>query len=121
MSKSKEQSKRGLIPMSDIDDEARELAVAWVGNFPGRHGSIMPDIAQKQKLASDVMNYAQDRILIRSKQYQDKIGEQIVVIEEMTVTIAKLKQENAQVGELESEVQRLKSLVKQVQALTQSV
>ena len=40
------------IPMSDITDEARELAVRW--------GENMKDdfIAQKHKLASDIMNYA---------------------------------------------------------------
>ena len=46
-----------LIPMSEITDEAREIAVAWVDGYtPG--GSIYPEIAQIQKLASDIMNYA---------------------------------------------------------------
>lgn len=41
-----------LIPMSEITDEAREIAVEW--------GANMKDdfITQKQKLASDIMNYA---------------------------------------------------------------
>ncbi len=41
-----------LIPMNDISTEARLLAVAW--------GENMQDdfILQKQKLASDIMNYA---------------------------------------------------------------
>jgi len=41
-----------LIPMSEITDEAREIAVRW--------GDNMKDdfIAQKHKLASDIMNYA---------------------------------------------------------------
>ncbi len=46
-----------LIPMSEITDKARDIAVAWVENYTP-HGSIMPEIAQKQKLASDIMNYA---------------------------------------------------------------
>jgi hypothetical protein len=43
-----------LIPMSEITDEARELAVLW--------GSNMKDnfITQKHKLASDIMNYANE-------------------------------------------------------------
>ncbi len=40
------------IPMSEITDEARQIAVRW--------GENMKDdfIAQKHKLASDIMNYA---------------------------------------------------------------
>ncbi len=42
-----------LIPMSEITDEAREIAVAWGDEyFPG---IAMPE---KHKLASDIMNYA---------------------------------------------------------------
>lgn len=42
-----------LIPMSDIDPEAREIAVKWCEAF-------IPGFAleQKHKLASDIMNYA---------------------------------------------------------------
>ena len=41
-----------IIPMDEISDEAREIAVRW--------GTNMKDnfISQKQKLASDIMNYA---------------------------------------------------------------
>jgi hypothetical protein len=40
-----------LIPLSEIDDLARDIAVEW--------GDNMKDdfIAQKHKLASDIMNY----------------------------------------------------------------
>ena len=41
-----------LIPMSEISDEARELAVLWSENM------IDDFITQKHKLASDIMNYA---------------------------------------------------------------
>lgn len=43
-----------LIPLSDITDEARKIAVAW--------GEAMSDdsIMNKHKLASDIMNYAKN-------------------------------------------------------------
>lgn len=40
------------IPMSEIDDEARLLALRWADNMEDKF------IAQKHKLASDFMNYA---------------------------------------------------------------
>jgi len=40
-----------LIPMSEIDDEARLIAVRW-------HESATDWIGDKHKLASDIMNYA---------------------------------------------------------------
>src|SRR3954467_584619 len=42
-----------LIPLSDITDEAREIAVLWGDEY-------FPGIAmqEKHKLASDIMNYA---------------------------------------------------------------
>jgi hypothetical protein len=43
-----------LIPMMDITDEARLLAVAWVEGYEAQG----MDIPGKQKLASDIMNYA---------------------------------------------------------------
>jgi hypothetical protein len=43
-----------LIPMSDIDDEAREIAVRWVENYQ----PMGFDLPNKHKLASDIMNYA---------------------------------------------------------------
>jgi hypothetical protein len=41
-----------LIPMSEISDEARKLAVAWM------ECEDKDWIGQKHKLASDIMNYA---------------------------------------------------------------
>jgi uncharacterized protein YecE (DUF72 family) len=46
-----------LIPMSEITEGAKAIAVAWVENYTP-NGSIMPEIAQKHKLASDIQNYA---------------------------------------------------------------
>lgn len=43
-----------LINMCDITDEARLLAVAWVDGYEYQG----MDIPGKQKLASDIMNYA---------------------------------------------------------------
>lgn len=40
-----------LIPMKDIDDEARIIAVRW-------HENATDWIGDKHKLASDIMNYA---------------------------------------------------------------
>lgn len=45
-----------LIPMSDITDEARILAVRWVEGYEPE-GII--NLEQKHKLASDIMNYAE--------------------------------------------------------------
>ena len=46
-----------LIPMKDIDDEARELAVTWFESDVKE----MNWIGDKHKLASDIMNYAKKR------------------------------------------------------------
>lgn len=40
-----------LIPMKDIDPEARKIAVRW-------HENATNWIGDKHKLASDIMNYA---------------------------------------------------------------
>lgn len=43
------------IAMSDIDPEARRIALAWMEGF---EDWMKTDIAHKVKLASDIMNYA---------------------------------------------------------------
>lgn len=48
-----------LIPTCDIKEETRKLAVAWVDGLPTKYSTVMPAIAQKQKLASDIQNYAE--------------------------------------------------------------
>lgn len=62
-----------LIPMEEITDEARELAVIW--------GENMKDdfIAQKHKLASDIMNYARRYHEQLDKKSQS--GKRIVITE----------------------------------------
>jgi hypothetical protein len=66
-----------LISMSDISEEARELAVAWGGD------SGMDWIGDKHKLASDIMNYARRsnkelvgalEQLVQLKKWKDKNG-----------------------------------------------
>lgn len=42
-----------LIPFSEIDDDARRIAVAWVEQY----GTMGFDLENKHKLASDIMNY----------------------------------------------------------------
>jgi hypothetical protein len=61
-----------LIPMSDITDEAREIAKAWYDGV-----SEMNDIREKHKLASDIMNYAKNQIPTdeeSEKWYEENIG-----------------------------------------------
>lgn len=48
-----------LIPSSDIESEARMLAVAWVEGYE-KMGVI--ELEQKHKLASDFMNYARHKL-----------------------------------------------------------
>jgi hypothetical protein len=43
-----------LIPLTDITDQAREIAVAWIEGYE----PMGFDLQQKHKLASDIMNYA---------------------------------------------------------------
>lgn len=44
-----------LIPMKDITDEARDIAVMWIEGY--KPAGII-NLEQKHKLASDIMNYA---------------------------------------------------------------
>jgi hypothetical protein len=45
-----------LIPMTDIDDEARDIAVIWAAHVN------LKWIGDKHKLASDIMNYANKQV-----------------------------------------------------------
>jgi hypothetical protein len=49
---------KNFIPLSDITDEARNIAVAWVENYE----PMGFDIEQKHKLASDIMNYSNQQL-----------------------------------------------------------
>lgn len=56
-----------LIPMSEITDEARSIAVSWVENYE----PMGFDIQQKHKLASDIMNYAASQCAAKDAQISD--------------------------------------------------
>jgi hypothetical protein len=80
-----------LIPLDDIDKEAREIAVAWIENYKGPGMTIMPDIAQKQKLASDIINYANKRVLIRTEQYRNEITQLVTELEQLRERVKQLQ------------------------------
>lgn len=44
-----------IVPILEIDDQAKQIAIAWVENYKPSGGF---EISQKHKLASDLMNYA---------------------------------------------------------------
>lgn len=56
-----------LIPMSEIDDEAREIAVRWA------EGNGYDWIGDKHKLASDIVNYATKQMALFAE-WIDKSG-----------------------------------------------
>lgn len=62
-----------LIPFLEITDKAREIAVAWVENYTP-YGSTLPEIAQKHKLASDIMNYAKEENAALTQQVEELTG-----------------------------------------------
>jgi len=55
-----------LIPFNEITDQARDIAIAWVENDFA--GSPL-ELAAKHKLASDIMNYSNNRLA----EYQNKL------------------------------------------------
>lgn len=69
-----------LIPMSDITDEARQIALEWMNGFDEWMKS---DIKEKQKLASDIMNYhrKQTEWIDVKKQKPDPDQEVLVVLD----------------------------------------
>lgn len=61
-----------LIPMTDITDEARKIAVSWM------ECNDKDWIGQKHKLASDIMNYAENYHKNKiAKRNKDLFGEDI--------------------------------------------
>ena len=82
-----------LIPLSDIDEEAKQIAIAWVENWKGPNSTVMPDIAQKQKLASDIINYTQKRILIRVEQCTKEIDKLLETKESLLAELDKKKKQ----------------------------
>lgn len=75
-----------LIPLDEITDFARKIAVAWCDGFESDLGI---QIEQRHKLASDIMNYAQVVNLTLSESNLEKDKE-----------IERLKEENKELGEL---------------------
>ena len=60
-----------LIPMKDIDDEARMLAVRWVESEVKKLNNIW----DKQKLASDFMNYARRKMESKAALIKELLAE----------------------------------------------
>lgn len=58
-----------LIPFTEIDEEARNIAVLWIENYR----PMGFDIQQKHKLASDIINYANQQLA----EYKAKVLAQI--------------------------------------------
>jgi len=52
------ETKFPLIPLSEVDDLARSIAVAWCEEY----GTMDFDIENKHKLASDIMNYHRHKV-----------------------------------------------------------
>lgn len=49
-----------IIPLSEIDEKAREIAISWIEELCPGQGMQLP---QKHKLASDIMNYHREKAL----------------------------------------------------------
>jgi hypothetical protein len=62
-----------IIPMSNITDEARKIAVAWV---EGYKPAGMINLDQKHKLASDIMNYA-DHFMMEAMMKKNEVLKQV--------------------------------------------
>ena len=69
-----------LIPMKDITDEARDIAVMWVEGY--KPAGII-NLEQKHKLASDIMNYA----ALHAKDFADWLAEMTEVIRDENITL----------------------------------
>lgn len=53
-----------LIPMSDIDPEAKRIAILW-------HENATDWIGDKHKLASDIMNYTANKLEEKDKRIKE--------------------------------------------------
>lgn len=69
-----------LIPMKDITDEARDIAVMWIEGY--KPAGII-NLEQKHKLASDIMNYA----ALHAKDFQEWLAEMTEIIREEKITL----------------------------------
>lgn len=68
-----------LISTSDIDWEARCIAVRWVENYE-KIGVI--EIEQKHKLASDIMNYSRHQLTAKEAELKElrEVAEKMVTL-----------------------------------------
>lgn len=73
-----------LIPSDDITPEARLIAVRWVENYQ----PCGFDIQGKQKLASDIMNYA--------RRHNEKLSKELTELHQQVAELRSLKQSIAE-------------------------
>ena len=70
-----------LVPMADITDEARVIAVRWVEGYEPQG----MDIPGKQKLASDIMNYARrhsEKLLLDHLKQLNTLAKQAMIVKQ---------------------------------------
>ena len=87
-----------LIPMSEITDDAREIAVAWM------ECDDKDWIGQKHKLASDIMNYAKEQCRKRDEliKAQEELIKELCEEEGAVLYIKKLEEK---IEQLKKEIQ----------------
>ena len=62
-----------LIPLKDITEDARNIAVAWIEGYE----TMGFDIQQKHKLASDIMNYASEQVFAERERIIEKMKSRV--------------------------------------------
>ena len=62
-----------LIPLKDITEDARNIAVAWIKGYE----TMGFDIQQKHKLASDIMNYASEQVFAERERIIEKMKSRV--------------------------------------------
>jgi hypothetical protein len=98
-----------LIPMNDITTEARLIAVAWIEGYEYQG----MDIPGKQKLASDIMNYARRWHDQQSRLLQKEND----LLEAREVAWSqRVKQLSEEIEEKDAEIERLKKLIENAHA-----
>lgn len=80
-----------LIPMKDITDEARDIAVMWIEGY--KPAGII-NLEQKHKLASDIMNYA----ALHAKDFAEWLAEMTTIVREEKITLYRYCDQNNEWG-----------------------
>lgn len=102
-----------LIPMDEIDDEARLLAVRW-------HESATNWIGDKHKLASDIMNYARrknqkselsDKLKMTVAKTYQKYGDKKALLIRGNKTFTGVEVSNEIIAETETGIQILEGMI----------